>query len=268
MKHEAEKQFINLIYNKYIDRKSMGTLQYGMDNQTTVNIIRFYYKDYERTSINQVIQNFRMRYMVNETVLEKASSLERLGLGDIYNYIQDYPTDKNFSIFEIFKISQLLFSHCPYGERIVSFRQGDVYLPGSGIEIPSYGEVQHLIIKLGDQLNELQQSLNQKDFDIIEYLKKAIQIKAELVRIHPFDDGNGRISRAMLNLMFKKAGIPLVYVVAHEKEEYGKAMNKAIVSHDFEHLYNFYFDKICESIYELDIEPNLRPVHHFSEIKR
>ena len=38
-----------------------------------------------------------------------------------------------------------------------------------------------------------------------------------------------------------------------EKEEYIKAMNEGVVNHDYSSIYKFYYYKICDSIYELDI---------------
>ena len=42
-------------------------------------------------------------------------------------------------------------------------------------------------------------------------------------------------------------------IVLDEKEEYIKAMNEGVVNHDYSSIYKFYYYKICDSIYELDI---------------
>lgn len=265
------KELVNIIYsrlwgiNKQEGRTKLKRIQ---ENRSVIamNVIRLYYKHYQKTSIVEVIENFKRKYITNETILEHAGKEEKLGLGEVYNYIQAYDTNKRITIFEILKLHQLLFSKCPHPEVGGLLRNGDVFLPGSNIEIPGYGLVPLMISDLNKRVEELMSIATDPKLDIILYLQKAIDIKAEIVKIHPFDDGNGRISRAFLNLMFKKAGIPPVYVTTDNKQAYGKAMNKALVDKDPKELYEFYFGKIFESIYELDIEPNMVYIKEGTEI--
>jgi Fic family protein len=47
------------------------------------------------------------------------------------------------------------------------------------------------------------------------------------VRIHPFDDGNGRVSRLLMNYVLLRKGYPVVVIKSAEKKEYLAALNKA-----------------------------------------
>lgn len=47
------------------------------------------------------------------------------------------------------------------------------------------------------------------------------------VRIHPFDDGNGRTARLLMNYVFAKNNLPLVVIKSAEKKDYLAALNKA-----------------------------------------
>ncbi len=49
----------------------------------------------------------------------------------------------------------------------------------------------------------------------------------DFVRIHPFDDGNGRVSRLLMNYILMKKGYPPVIIQSKDKSNYLFALNKA-----------------------------------------
>jgi hypothetical protein len=54
--------------------------------------------------------------------------------------------------------------------------------------------------------------------------------------------------------MFKNRNIPPVYILKKERTVYKDALIKAIKDEDYTDIINFYYFKICDSIYELDIK--------------
>ncbi|MCC8072037.1 MAG: Fic family protein [Bacteroidales bacterium] len=50
------------------------------------------------------------------------------------------------------------------------------------------------------------------------------------IRIHPFEDGNGRIARLMVNFILARNGYPMVVVPSKKKEEYLTAFNKCDIA--------------------------------------
>ena len=48
----------------------------------------------------------------------------------------------------------------------------------------------------------------------------------KLVRIHPFQDGNGRIARLVMNFILKKNGYAMIDIKTKEKQAYFKALEK------------------------------------------
>ncbi len=73
--------------------------------------------------------------------------------------------------------------------------------------------------------------------DLVEWYNKAekegkytpIELASlfhyRFIRIHPFDDGNGRIARLFVNYILKRHGYPMIIVRTDEKEEYLTILN-------------------------------------------
>jgi len=66
-----------------------------------------------------------------------------------------------------------------------------------------------------------------KDIDRLHPFQLAAEFHYKFVRIHPFDDGNGRVARLIMNYILLKAGYPPVIIKSEEKEQYYDALQKA-----------------------------------------
>lgn len=104
-----------------------------------------------------------------------------------------------------------------------------------------------------EKVNEFNSAF--QDEDIIKYISYCVKETTKLIKIQPFFDGNKRTFRALLNLMFKAKGLPPVYIRTGEREAYKKALYNAMKDEDYSYIIDFYLFKICDSIYELDVEP-------------
>ncbi len=59
----------------------------------------------------------------------------------------------------------------------------------------------------------------------------AAEFHYRFIRIHPFDDGNGRLARLLMNFIFMKAGYPPVVIKTEDKENYFSVLQQADGGH-------------------------------------
>ena len=75
----------------------------------------------------------------------------------------------------------------------------------------------------------------------------AAKVHYRLVSIHPFDDGNGRVSRLIMNLIVMKAGYPPVIIKNEKREDYYLALRKADKG-DLDNLLSLFHDEMKNSL--------------------
>ena len=67
---------------------------------------------------------------------------------------------------------------------------------------------------------------NIDNYDVGEYIEQVAYFTYKFLVIHPFGDGNGRISRALLNWLLSKKKIPPIYIDQKCRKEYYDALSK------------------------------------------
>src|SRR3989344_9306791 len=90
--------------------------------------------------------------------------------------------------------------------------------------------------KVGSEMSSLAYSVeNNKEFNTIEL---AAYIHHELVKIHPFVDGNGRTARLLMNLILMREGYPPIVIMNRERKKYFETLEKAHFE-NFKDFFNF-----------------------------
>lgn len=81
-------------------------------------------------------------------------------------------------------------------------------------------------------------------------VERAARLHIDLVKIHPFSDGNGRAARLLMNLELMKGGFPPVVVQNDERLAYYEALDTAHTTDNYE-----LFFELTERLVEKSFEP-------------
>lgn len=268
----------SIVFEKIMSMKKTNVNFYKDNTQTIKTLIKHYYKDI-KPDYNSIVSNFRGKYLdsdnaysFKENYVEGESSVEKnntkelkKGIELVYDYIQNFDFEKNdFNIFvNGLWIHSLLYKPLDdlrkdkswsFGGRL---RTDTAVMKNLNIEVPSAKESMIFFNSFlkPEKKEEYEKALNNPD--IFEYVDYCVDTTADLIKYQPFGDGNKRTFRSLLNLMFKRRNIPPVYIKEQEQDEYKNCLIKAMRDGEYKDLREFYYYKICDSIYELDVIPFL-----------
>lgn len=254
---------IQEMFMGYKQRKQRKQL-YGVDEQIPTDLIGLYYELGDRMPFESLKNAFVSRYIKEESKIEEAHSCEEVeGLREMYEFIHSADSDYMFDIYTLKSLHEKLYSKVPFPEFGGTFRREDVYLPGTGTEIAEWSMIRPMLNEIDKDVlslwNLAPDIKNCNDAGLlIDYLDAVVVLGCKIIKIHPFQDGNGRAVRGFTNKMLEAAGLPPVYIKTSERTEYHKAMNLANNEGDYTDIKNFYHYKVCDSIVELDINPRIR----------
>jgi Fic family protein len=146
--------------------------------------------------------------------------LEALGHSDAYSYMLELSNDDNLKLSE----EIILHLHKMFYYRIDStnagkYRDIDVYITGSDHALPKHKELHQLMKEFVDEINQLCQKIHP--------VQLAAYAHLELVSIHPFVDGNGRIARLLMNLILLNNKYQLAIIPPVLRSNYIQAIQKS-----------------------------------------
>lgn len=118
---------------------------------------------------------------------------------------------------EIRKIHELIFSGIL--ENAGNYRNCQVYIEGCDHAPPSACEIADLMKQLLHWLNNNPEELRPIELSAVFHHK--------LASIHPFDDGNGRVSRLLTNLLLINNGYTLTVIRRVDRKRYYDSLQKA-----------------------------------------
>jgi Fic family protein len=99
-------------------------------------------------------------------------------------------------------------------------------------------------IKVPEEMEKLLEWFKKKEISIVE---KAALFHYKFVAIHPFDDGNGRIARLLMNLILMKAEYPPCIIKNIHRKKYLESLTKADLEKDFNPFVRFIYSELVNT---------------------
>lgn len=143
---------------------------------------------------------------------------EALGHSEAYDYIYKLAKDKSFTEDDIRKLHKF-FYHRIDETRAGKYRKEKVFISGSQYALPSPDKVPDLMKEFITKIKDVEKKCHP-----VEYLATAHK---DLVFVHPFVDGNGRVARLLMNLILLQKDYVIAIIPPILRREYIQALEKA-----------------------------------------
>jgi len=118
--------------------------------------------------------------------------LEAIGNANAYDYIFTLAKNKDITENDLKKLHKLFYQKIDLLQAGV-FRKSVAYISGSNYPIPLPQQLPDLMLRLPPSMKALRKKYHPVVFSALAH--------KEFVFIHPFVDGNGRVSRLLMNLI-------------------------------------------------------------------
>jgi Fic family protein len=235
-----------LIYERILKKKqklnSLGRLSSGrlkkIEEQMQVDFV------YNSNKIEgNTLSRGETELVMKGITIDKKNIVEALGgksLEDIIaaqnhpnaiNIVKKIAFDKSHTITEndIKKIHETAMKRVL--ETAGQYRQYDLSVKGAGFTPPPYYEIpkhmKELILLINNNQDELRP------------IELVAQVHYDFVWIHPFENGNGRMARLLMNLLLVRNGYPFTVIKNVDKPQYLRALRQMDVSSNFEQFLVF-----------------------------
>lgn len=241
--------FINS-YQEQLAFKPTDHARYVFQNEYIYNDSRMEGLDVTVEQASEIVTDLRLNMQNSEYCNEENEAyLSIAGHYDMYQEIFAEPVKDSLDAYYLFTLNRLLFSHYPHPEFGGSARQNNTLVLGAKFETVDYHEIFNELAKVDAEVKEF--FSKKTKIPISEYLKHVIRTHHKITVIHPFPEGNGRTSRAFMNVQLVRAGITPIYIKVEDKKEYVSALSCADQCGDYEELYEIIFRLILKSHVDL-----------------
>ena len=201
--------FIKESFLGYKYRKSKNKL-YSNDAEIPTTLIKAYYLiNWDTIEFDKIKTAFVNKYIKNESEIEEVNKndihgkVEIEGLKYMYEYIHSSEINYMFDVYTLLDLHRMLFKTSPHPECAGTFRNFDVYLPGTGTDLadwsmirPKLEEINKEILVLINSSKNVRESKNPNI--LLDYLDKCIEIKCKLIKIETLRKLEVKLDRTAL----------------------------------------------------------------------
>ncbi|MBI5417640.1 Fic family protein [Candidatus Poribacteria bacterium] len=140
---------------------------------------------------------------------------EAIGHSEAFDYLYKLVQKDTIAEADLLKLHRLFYDRIDR-KNAGKYRKIGVFIQGSDIKLPPPSRLKSLVQELINKIPELQKKYHPVEFAAI--------LHKELVSIHPFIDGNGRISRLLMNLALLQKGYEIVAIPPILRDEYIRSL--------------------------------------------
>ena len=129
----------------------------------------------------------------------------------MYQDIFALPVKESINVYDTLFLHRKLFSYYPHPEFGGQIRQNNALVLGAKFETVDYHEIYDELSTVDHEIRRVFALKNQ--LTVSEYIMHVAKVHHRITVIHPFPEGNGRTSRAFMNVQLVRAGLPPVYLL-------------------------------------------------------
>ena len=190
------------------------------------------------TYTSNKIEGSKLTHIETALLLEKGITPANRSIEDIREaeqhrevFYEMIKYDKKLTISTLIHWHKQLFQYTKK-DKAGKIRDYNVLITGSRHIPPSSFELDHLIRKFFFWYNE-----NKDKFHPVHF---AALVHFKFVSIHPFGDGNGRISRLFMNYVLHNNGYPMLIIDYSNRKSYYNALETSNIKND-ESIFTLWF---------------------------
>lgn len=235
-KYKPDKKRVELLKNTNdieLLANSIAYSHFSMIDTNKINGIKFIQNlvyhdnklegvDLPLEKVTEILADLRMKGSESDySPVEDQRVIECLGNIEMNSYVIN--TNDKINIFKIKDLNKLLYTYAPFPEYGGEFRTSDNIITNARKQPISVNKLLEEVSKLNDSLNNVIENIEK--YSIPEYISIVCDIHYRLTVLHPFNDGNGRMSRAFLNWLLVAKGVCPIYIDSNNKQNYIDALH-------------------------------------------
>ena len=232
--------FVMADINKYTGQKFLQNYIYN-DNKLEGIII-------DRKQLNYILADLNFNGIESQFFKNDSEEIViTLGNLELQQYVINTKDDISFK--NCGHLHSLLFKYVPYPDDNGKYRDGTAIIKRGTIQPVPYYEIRDRINNLDEELQFFMKNIDK--YEIGEYIEQVAYFTYKFIVIHPFRDGNGRISRAIMNWLLSKKQIPPIYIDQKCRKDYYDALSKIDLEEDPVPFIMFIEKRIIHTMIEL-----------------